>query len=402
MHVNYKVLRSAIESGDRRYANFYDTYGFLVIRNLLSKQEFKECVREYDSEYKRRTGELSPWEILLNQLGFSGPKMYSFRQVMTAIFRRGMSFLPYFAEDSKYFTSLLASTRMRDLFKYFCGENWLYLGSDGSRFATTSFPWHRDWYTKAELMKCNFYFNTLPFFGGRFLLIPGSQHVGDVYGRRIQKSISWPMQNKKPSGMNENEHIPDIINPREKFKFFGRFSKTDAFDVPHVKIKVKKGDLVIFDQRMLHCVETSYPQTTRRLMTFLISKNAFDLPAEHESLEKFTRQEIMTDLLDLIVNERNHIGCQPWGAAYEESELSGSNHYIKIEKSDGSDLYNKASGWTSEGLYFECKVDFGRYALLGASYRQKFVGAEKAKNDHMAQAYGYHDVHLGINCQNIK
>lgn len=312
-----------------------------------------------------------------------------------------MAFLPYFAEDSKYFTTLLSSKKMTEMFKYFCGENWLYLGSDGSRFSTTSFPWHRDWYTKVDLMKCNLYFNTIPFIGGRFLLIPGSHNIGDTYGRRIQKSISWPMQNKKPSGMNENNHIPDIVNPRGKFSFGKIFSRSH-FDVPHVKVNIKKGDLVIFDQRLMHCVETSFPQVTRRLMTFLISKNAFDLPGNHELLEKYTRQEIMTDLLDLIVNERNHIGCPPWGSAYEKSKLANSNHYIKIEKVDGSDRYNKSSIYTSEGLIFESKLNFEYYSKLGERYRDRFSGALKASSDSMAQEFSYSDVHLGINCQNIK
>ena len=403
MYVNYDALQIAINNNDQRYANYYSTYGFLVIKNILSRKEFSQCVSEYDTEYRRRTGEESAWAMLANRFGFSGKKRFGFRKIVSSILRKGMAFLPYFAEDSKYFTEMLSSDKMTVIFKYFCGENWLYLGSDGSRFATTSFPWHRDWNTKIELMKCNFYFNTFPFLGGRFLVIPGSQNFADTYARRIQKSISWPLQNKNPSGMNENNYIPKIINPRKKFSFKDFFNIQSKFDVPHTKIKIKKGDLVIFDQRLMHCVETSFPQVTRRLMTFLISKNAFDLTDDHELLEKNSRNEIMTDLLDLIVNERNHIGCPPWGAEYEVSSLATSNHYIKIEKIDNSESYNKASINTNNGIKFESIVDFDLYSKFGREYRAKFsYSNEGAADDKMAQDFSYHDVHLGINCQNIK
>lgn len=402
MCVTYKELSQAMKSGDRKYSNFYDTYGFLVVMSVLDKNEFNECVKEYDSEYKRRTGELSAWEMLVNRAGFSGPKKFGFKQVIAALYKRGMAFLPYFAEDSKYFTSLLCSEKFTNIFKYFCGENWLYLGSDGSRFATTSFPWHRDWLTKTELLKCNLYFNTVPFIGGRFLIIPGSQNICDTYGKRIQKSISWPMQNKNPSGMNENDYIPDVINPRRRFGFLSILRGKNAFDVPHIKIKIRRGDLILFDQRCLHCIETSYPRVTRRLMTFLIAKNSYDLPENHEALERHSRDEIMKDLLDLIVNERNHIGCPPWGQFYENSTLAHSNHYIKISKVDGAAQYNHASIHTSSGLSFESKLNFEYYAKIGEQYRQRYSKSVRSPGDRMAESFSYDDVHLGINSQNIR
>lgn len=403
MFVKYTELLKSIKTNDRKYANFYDTYGFLVIRGVLTRQEFVKGVKEYDSEYRRRTGEETVLKMLLNRVGFSGEKKYGFRKILATIFKKGMAFLPCFAEDSAYFTDLIVSKKMQGIFKYFCGENWLYLGSDGSRFATTSFPWHRDWFTKIELMKCNFYFNTMPFLKGRFSIIPGTQNCNDTYVRRIQKSISWPMQNSHPSGMTENNFLPEIVNPREKNSFLGLFKRRkDVFDVPHVKLKIGNGDLVIFDQRMMHCVESSFPQTTRRLMTFLISKNAFDLPPEHETLEMFSREEVMVDLLDLIVNERNHIGCEPWGKYYDSSSLANTNHYIKIDKVGESEKYNRGAIVLDNGDRFESVIDFEKYAAIGKKYRQQYSSAQKSSSDALAQEFSYQDVHLGINCQNIK
>ena len=221
--------------------------------------------------------------------------------------------------------------------------------------------------------------------------------------RRIQKSISWPMQNKLPSGMNENEFIPKIVNPRAKRRPLSFLWKSkDRFDVPHVKLKIESGDLVIFDQRLMHCVESTYPKVTRRLMTFLISKNAFDLASEHELLEKYTREEIMVDLLDLIVNERNHIGCPPWGSEFERNCITDTTHYIKISKSLGSALYDTSKIKLADGSTFTSVVDFEKYASIGKKYREGFEGANKNVVDVLAQEFGYKDVHLGINSQNIK
>lgn len=234
MYVEYSELSKAIDSdctkySNRKYANFYDTYGFLVIRNVLTPEEFAKGVEEYDSEFRRRTDEDTLLRMFLASFSFSRKKKYTLKQTLDALFRKGMQFLPSFAESSKVFTDLLVSQKMQGIFKYFCGENWLYLGSDGTRFATTSFPWHRDWLTKIELMKCNFYFNTIPFVKGRFSLIPGSQYYDDEYFQRIQKSVSWPMQNLRQSGLTENNFLPEIVNPRQKRSFFNLFKRKKKY-----------------------------------------------------------------------------------------------------------------------------------------------------------------------------
>ena len=116
MYVNYVILRKAINDHDQRYANYYNTYGFLVVKNILSRKEFCQCVAEYDAEYRRRTGEESISTMLANRFGFSGKKIFGFRKIASSIFRKGMAFLPYFAEDSKYFTEMLSSEKMTAIY----------------------------------------------------------------------------------------------------------------------------------------------------------------------------------------------------------------------------------------------------------------------------------------------
>ena len=206
-----------------------------------------------------------------------------------------MTFLPGFMEESKVFVELFLSKKMQDIFSYFCGDNWLYLGSDGSKFITTSFPWHRDWFTKIPIMKCNFYFNPLPFMGGKFLLIPGSNFESDNYSQMIQRCMSWPMQNKTPSGMNENNRLPVIKNPRDLFSWRNFFGGNKKFDVPHIELSVGRGDLVLFDHRSLHCVQSTWPRFQRRLLTILIGKNAYDFSDSHYCFQRYGKEELMTD-----------------------------------------------------------------------------------------------------------
>jgi hypothetical protein len=401
MYFKYQDLISSIGNDDKKIKNFFDTFGFVVIRGAVNKSDFKKLLREYDDQYIKRSGELTPWKMLLNRLGFSGEKRYGFRQVARAVLRRGgMRFLPNFVDGSEIYTDYFLNSAWKSIYTYFAGENWLYLGSDGSNFITTSFPWHRDWFTKIPLLKFNFYFNPLPFIGGKFLIIPGSNFANDAYSQLIQKTMSWPMQNKVPGGLSENGRIPKIRNPRN---IFSRICD-DEYEVPHVQLKLNKGDLVIFDHRAVHCVQNNFPKFQRRLLTVLLSKNAYDFDDNHYAFQHSTKEELMTEIVDLIVNERNHIGCPPYGNALLNSDFTKSNHYINIEANSGSEKYNSGTFILKNGFKFQSVLDFKKYATIGENYRQYFNQQNESFNysqDKNAQDYSYADVHLGINAQNI-
>jgi hypothetical protein len=406
MYISYKDLSRDIESGNPNVKNYFDTFGFVVIQDVLDKKEFKKYLKEYDAQYEIRANEYTPWKMLLNRLGFSGPKKFGFRKIAHEIFKKGgMTFLPGFIEESEEYVELFLSKKMQKLFSYFCGDNWLYLGSDGSKFITTSFPWHRDWLTKIPIMKCNFYFNPLPFLGGKFLFIPGSNFESDVYAQMIQKCMSWPMQNKTPSGLNENDRIPIIKNPRNLLKPWNLFQKNEKFDVPYIEIRVRKGDLVLFDHRALHCVQSTWPRFQRRLLTFLIGKNAFDFKTNHYALNHYTREALMTDLVDLVVNERNHIGCDPWGKELLKTEFINTTHFIDIKRTQNSVRYDRGEIRLESGGMFSSQLDFDRYSKIGKRYRETFEernSSIKNTKDAGSQEFSYKDVHLGINSQNIR
>lgn len=112
----------------------------------------------------------------------------------------------------------------------------------------------------------------------------------------------------------------------------------------------------------------------------------------------------MIDLLDLIVNERNHIGCEPWGKELLKTDFVHTTHFIQIDKSQGSLKYDFGSIRLDSGGTFSSILDFSRYSLIGKRYRESFEAnnnVDKIKDD-SAQEFSYQDTHLGINAQNIR
>jgi hypothetical protein len=412
----------AIQNNDKKIKNYFDIFGFVVIKGMISKSEYLRLATEYDKQYKVRFSGLTRRERIKNifptgfYVGGIARLVKEFSQ------REGMRFLPNFIDSSKEFTEYFFKEEMQKIYRYFAGEDFLYLGSDGSHFITTSFPWHKDWYTKNPIIKINYYFSDLPFFGGRFMLIPGSNIAGDAYAGLLQNTMSWPMQNKFPNGLNENSFLPRCENPREgylaaKWRSFKNYvtGKSDAMPVPHVSVKLNKGDIVIFDQRLIHCVESNFPIISRRLLTVLLSKNAFEFSDEHYLIKAGNkREDLMREIVDLAVSERNHIKIDPYGSAIYDHPISKSHHFVEMTKIDDvnskvEERVNFGRFACSEKVYkkfgikeFSSRLDSEHYAEIGRKFRQEHEGSAKSREDVYAESYTYGDTHLGINAQNIE
>ena len=388
---------------------------------MLDASEYKNLKKEYDQQYKERQRPLTTKEIL-SKIFPTGFYLEGIPKFVKELFHKDpMRFLPNFVDSSQYFTEFFFQEDMQKIYRYFAGEDFLYLGSDGSHFLSTSFPWHRDWYTKIPIMKMNLYFSDYPFFGGRFMLIPGSNIATDSYASLLQKAMSWPMQNKFPGGMNENSFFPFSENPRQNYlsqklqRLKQIFSKKSAcIKIPHVSVKLNKGDAIIFDQRLIHCVEANFPIVPRRLLTILLAKNAYEFSNDHYLIKSgYTREELTKEIIDLVISERNHIKTNAYGKAIFNHPFSKSHHFIKISKvSDASaneeEIFNYGQFKFSDKIQnkhgisdFSSRFDGKKYAVTGKKFRQEMHDATKISLDTSAQGYIYADTHLGINAQNI-
>lgn len=412
MYFSAEEVNHSIQTNDSGIRNFFNTFGFCVIRNFYSKEDYKTLTREYDRLYALRLGHEPIWKMLANRLGFLGPRRYGFRAILKRLFHLdGMRFFPNFVDSSEVFSNFFFNKKRIDIYKYFTGENFFYLGSDGSHFFTSSFPWHRDWFTALPLLKVNSYFVKFPFFGGRFLIIPGSNRTCDSYAQNLQKCMSWPMQNKKPSGLSENGFLPPVSNPRDGY--YSRFKekirrflglKVSTIHVPHIALKLGRRDLLFFDHRSIHCVETNFPNVSRRLLTMLVSKNPYDFPENHYLFERgYTKDGLLREVVDLVVNERNHIGIPAYGDVMKDLPFAKSKHFLKIDKvENGSPVrYNRGTLPLPKGKVFTSVLDELHYANIGINYRTRFDSAINKSPDPFSQAFGYGDVHTGINSQRI-
>lgn len=88
MYIGWKDLSRDIESGNPKVKNYFDTFGFVVIQDILDKKEFKKYLKEYDVQYEIRANEYTPWKMLLNRFGFSGTKKFGFRKIVHELFKK--------------------------------------------------------------------------------------------------------------------------------------------------------------------------------------------------------------------------------------------------------------------------------------------------------------------------
>ena len=107
----------------------------------------------------------------------------------------------------------------------------------------------------------------------------------------------------------------------------------------------------------------------------------------------------MSELTDLIVNERNHIGCEPYGNALKKVNFSQGSHFINIQR-EKSEKYNVGSFKLKDGVVKKYNLDFEKYSAIGASYRDKCNKSDSVRHSN-SQNFSYENVHLGINAQNL-
>jgi hypothetical protein len=136
-----------------------------------------------------------------------------------------------------------------------------YWGSDFSTFAGSS-SWHRDVATRFPIYKCLIYLEGSYGEEQSFHLIPGSNHVGDNFAKRIAQRFGWP----KEGGYDKHGFV-NTINLQ---------ASVGTSTIPSHKITISRGDIIVFDQRVWHTV---FSRNRRRLITlsFLPGKDVGNL-----------------------------------------------------------------------------------------------------------------------------
>jgi hypothetical protein len=153
-------------------------------------------------------------------------------------------------EKNRWFLEWLGSNGLANSINaIFPNSEFYFWGSDFSTFAGSS-SWHRDVATRFPIYKCLIYLEGSYGEEQSFHLIPGSNHVGDDFSKRIAQRFGWPK-----AGGYDNQGFVNTINIQ---------ASVGTSTVPSHKINICRGDVIIFDQRVWHTV---FSKNRRRLIT---------------------------------------------------------------------------------------------------------------------------------------
>lgn len=310
--------------------NFFRTFGFFVVKEFYDASTFEECNYEYQRLYEEHF--LLEWHELME----NPPST--------------QLFVPNFLDSSQLLLKNVVNNDLAEIVSYLLGDDYIYLGSDGSCFISSSFQWHRDWFTTIPQLKVNSYFNRKSYTGGNFLVIPGSHNVSDFYTNNIGEGLGWPFGNSKTSGLNEREFFPEIPSARE---VFSAPTSLRGFNVPHQTIAIEERDIILFDQRLLHVVEEVKPVSPRMLCTALFTSNPSSVIDDifyrdyFRSVSRYFDRKVDADYLRSELNtlfwaERDQIGCSAYGPFVLLNEHLSEKH-LMCKENEISNWYTASS-----------------------------------------------------------
>jgi hypothetical protein len=263
---------------------FFKTFGFLKIKNVFNKKEIANLKKWFDRDY----------EIFF--------KKSIERIIFNSLLRNHTFMVPSFADNNLSMLDLLYQKGMFDIAQDLLGDNVQYWGSDGSLFSYNSL-WHRDTATVANRCKLNIYLNSGGKNSGAFRIIPGSHIIGDDYTNLLGNACAWP-EPASLGGLNESGLLPQTKSPNKSL-LKNLISKSNLPDIPHHVIQFNEGDLLIFDDRALHCVYAPVLPKPRRLITLLFTEYADADRCVAANSIRFDKNSINSEILSLKKMECN-------------------------------------------------------------------------------------------------
>lgn len=208
--------------------NFYDTFGYIKIPKFFSKEEISLISKIFDKRMKSKFGKIP----------FGHSRIY-----------------PQMLEEDEILTSILESEKMIDLMTALLGEDFIYYGSDGNYFSSTA-NWHRDWFNKTRSCKVGIYLEKLGPYTGALRVIPGSHFLNDAFSSFLSEALYWP-EGPYAGGLDEKNFFGTGNSPHVLRK---------NHDIPHVVISSNPGDIIIFNQNIVHCTSRTVFPKIRRLL----------------------------------------------------------------------------------------------------------------------------------------
>ncbi len=224
---------------------FFETFGFLKFPGLLA-DEVDEITRRFEKVWADHGG------------GHHGREHD--REQRSAL-------LPFIDKD-EYLSALLDHPGIDGIAASILGDDYNYTASDGN-FYVGNTGWHSDGYDRGRYtsIKMAMYLDKVGRDSGCLRVIPGSHHVGDVFGDSLHKGA-----------------------PRSKISNQEELWGISGIDVPAVPLESEPGDLVVFNHSLKHA---SFGGGDRRRMFTLNFQERYadehidELRAEMEGIARF-------------------------------------------------------------------------------------------------------------------
>jgi ectoine hydroxylase-related dioxygenase (phytanoyl-CoA dioxygenase family) len=217
---------------------FFETFGYVVIRNVYDKFLLSELEAEYDQVASSHFGK-SVEDFLKNPI----PMVHG-------------------VESSQKLLDFVQNSRVLPIIEELLGEDAVFWGSDLSTFNRSS-QFHRDAIGDYHLVKAGIYLqDTTEKDGGQFCCIPGSHLYGDAFSAKCSEGLLWP----KTAGYANDSYVGDL-----DLETGGKRQV-----IPSVKIDLSVGDIIFFNPALVHSVPASNRLRRMIALSFFEGEKSFN------------------------------------------------------------------------------------------------------------------------------
>jgi hypothetical protein len=252
-------------------ANFFDAFGYVVIRKLFDRSLQSELQDAYDT-------------VVTTHFGKS---MEEFLRSPTLVLA-GL-------ETSQPLLTFLQNSRILPVVEELLGDDVVFWGSDLSTFVSPS-QFHRDLYGDFRMLKVAIYLqDSTAQDGGQFCCIPGTHHFGDRYADLCSQGLRWPNHGAG--------YTPHVLTGE-----FDLDQRVPRDNIPALGVELAVGDAVFFNHALIHAVPASNRPRRMIAISFFEGEKSFNArpraPGEFTGLSH--AETLIALRLACYLNELNH------------------------------------------------------------------------------------------------
>lgn len=330
MKITYQDFISYIQNNDsqnlNKIRNFYYTFGYLILADGISNAEIELL----------RNRVLSMSEKLLDKDSRNRP-IVDKTIIMHKALEGDADTLDWFVNQNQYLR----------IIRFLLGDNAAFFCSDANLFIHAA-SWHRDVATFLPTLKFLVYLQDSNHANGAgdFAVIPGSHWVTDAYSSYLNANGSWP------SGTPFSHNYYGYFDNSMLRKFRRRY---DGSEFPFHTIKVRKNDVILFDNRLYH---TTYihpvskipffrkKKFTRLNFSALFIANPMDLSPDSWLHERLPQSEVRDELDNFYQLISNFEDCRYHINLKDTSRYEGFRQHLYFGKygytSEAENIFNSA------------------------------------------------------------